>query len=363
MAEGDPAHAGHDPEIIAALLDGDLTGAELARAQVMVVACPSCAALHADLLALSIATRAQEVPARPRDFRLTVADAERLRSEPEAAGARLTDVMTDLPTTSSHASHDLTLVASLADHSLATSERAAAETLVATCRECATLRADLELLVAATRAMPTPPRPISYTLTRGQAARLRPNPWRRLVAATGTARDGFTRPLAIGLTALGLVGLMVSSMPPIGFGGAASSAASEAPPALEAAPAPGGGVSDTTGQTDPGAAVVPGDPGDTTISAPSGPDRLGGSAAPVFGITSGESRPAASGAAAADGAGKGAAVDTAEPSPQDRDGTTQLTATAPASEVSLLPLVSVALLLMGLALFVLRWGARRRTDG
>ena len=212
---GGTGHANHDPELIASLLDGDLAGQELATAQMLVVACPSCAALHADLLALSIATRAQAAPARPRDFRLSAADAARLSAEPDAANARLTGVMTDLPSTSAHASHDTTLVASLADHSLAASERTAAEELVATCSACAALRSDLELLVAATRAMPTPPRPIDYTLTRGQAARLRPNPWRRLVAATGSSRDGFTRQVAIGLTALGLVGLLVSSAPVI----------------------------------------------------------------------------------------------------------------------------------------------------
>ena len=250
-------HGDHDPELIASLLDGDLAGSELARAQLLVVACPSCAALHADLLALSIATRAQAAPARPRDFLLTAADAARLRAEPDAANARLASVMTDQPTSSAHATHDTTLVASLADHSLAASERTAAEALVASCGECAALRADLVSLKVAIRAMPTPPRPIDYTLTRGQAARLRPNPWRRLVAASGSTRDGFSRQVAIGLTALGLVGLLVSSAPSVlqdqAFlgGNAASSPAGEAPPAIEAAPAPGGGMTDTTGQTDP----------------------------------------------------------------------------------------------------------------
>ena len=119
------------------------------RAQLLVVACPSCAALHADLLALSIATRAQAAPARPRDFLLTAADAARLRAEPDAASARLADVMTDQPASSAHATHDTTLVASLADHSLVASERTAAEALVASCGECAALRADLVTLKVA----------------------------------------------------------------------------------------------------------------------------------------------------------------------------------------------------------------------
>ena len=72
------------------------------------------------------------------------------------------------------------LVASLADRSLAASEREAAEALVASCGLCAALHADLLALRAATRAMPTPARPRDYTLTPADAARLRPAGWRRL---------------------------------------------------------------------------------------------------------------------------------------------------------------------------------------
>ena len=38
--------------------------------------------------------------------------------------------------------------------------------------------------------MPTPPRPVDYTLTPADAARLRGSRWRRLVAAIGSSRDG-----------------------------------------------------------------------------------------------------------------------------------------------------------------------------
>ena len=176
MADATERHDGHDPALVASLFDGDLAGQDLATAQLWVATCPSCASLHADLLALSQATRAQPTPARPRDFRLTPEDAARLRAEPADDDARLTGVMTDRHGTPAHATHDTTLVASLADHSLPATERAAGMDLVATCVDCAALHADLVALVAATRAMPTPPRRIDYTLTRGHAARLRPNP-------------------------------------------------------------------------------------------------------------------------------------------------------------------------------------------
>ena len=67
--------------LIAALLDDDST-ARRGAGRALVACCPACAALHDDLLALSSATRALPIPPRPRDFRLTAADAARL------AGAR-----------------------------------------------------------------------------------------------------------------------------------------------------------------------------------------------------------------------------------------------------------------------------------
>ena len=66
---------------------------------------------------------------------------------------------------------------------------------------------------AATRAMPTPARPRDYQLTPADAARLRPAGWRRWIAAIGSARDTFSRPLAVGLTTLGLAGLSGGDRP------------------------------------------------------------------------------------------------------------------------------------------------------
>ena len=57
MADPRTAHAEHDPLVIAALLDRDLAGEERAIAEARIASCASCAALHADLLALSLATR------------------------------------------------------------------------------------------------------------------------------------------------------------------------------------------------------------------------------------------------------------------------------------------------------------------
>ena len=76
------AHDRHDRLLVAALADGDvdaLTPDERTRAVAQVAACRQCADLHADLAALAAATPHAAIPARPRDFTLTPADAARLR--------------------------------------------------------------------------------------------------------------------------------------------------------------------------------------------------------------------------------------------------------------------------------------------
>ena len=363
MADAADRHDAHDPVIVASLFDGDLDGADLAIAQVWVATCPSCAALHADLLALSEAMRAQATPARPRDFRLTAEDAARLRAEPAAADARLTAVKTDRPDAAVHATHDITLVASMADHSLPAAERAAGQELVSSCSDCAALHADLVALVAATRAMPTPRRPIDYRLTRGHAARLRPNPWRRLVAVIGSAHDGVTRPLAIGLTALGLVGVLVASAPTVlqsgaGLGGSAASSQSiqETGPIVNAAPAPG--AVDTAGDGTAGAAPAPGAAADAA-AVPTAPDRTVENLSPVYGAAIPPSAEPSAGPLADVGQGK---VPSGTP-PSDDGSSLEASQGDTSSGMDALLVVSAALLVVGLGLFLLRWGARRLADG
>ena len=153
-----------------------------------------------------------------------------------------------------HARHDRHLVAALAAGDLEPIARTEAEALVSTCDDCAELFADLKLIAAATAALPDVPRTRDFRITAADAARLRPRGWRALVDAIGGARAGFTRPLAAGLTTLGLVGLLVTTIPGAlsGQAGASSSAApddgarysyaSAAPASAAAAPAAGQGV-------------------------------------------------------------------------------------------------------------------------
>ncbi|HEX7491123.1 MAG TPA: hypothetical protein VF337_05415 [Candidatus Limnocylindrales bacterium] len=72
------AHSAHDELLIARLFGGDVSTVERTRALNQMGECGECAALFADLGDIADATEAIPVPERPRDFRLTPADAARL---------------------------------------------------------------------------------------------------------------------------------------------------------------------------------------------------------------------------------------------------------------------------------------------
>ena len=138
--------------------------------------------------------------------------------------------MHEQPNSSDHARHDLLAVAALADRDATGEEAVRAQAQVDTCTECATLHAELLSLTTATRQLPAIERPRDFQLRPEDAQRLRPNRIRRLFGSFGTARDGFSRPLAVGLTTLGLAGLMVGILPgTLSFGGAASAPAGRRP--------------------------------------------------------------------------------------------------------------------------------------
>ena len=82
MSSRPDRHAAEHAPAIAALQAGDLAGPERVRAEALLADCPACAALHADLVTLRAAVRAMPAPPRRRDFRLTDADAARLRPSP-----------------------------------------------------------------------------------------------------------------------------------------------------------------------------------------------------------------------------------------------------------------------------------------
>jgi hypothetical protein len=139
-----------------------------------------------------------------------------------------------------HEQHDPILVVSLASGDLATADRdrATAQSLIETCADCARLHEDVLALAAATKAMPAAVRTRDFRITPEQAARLQSGGWRRFFTAPGSL---FSRQLGVGLTTLGIAGILISSIGalPLGMassagGPAAGSVPSAAPAAAEA---------------------------------------------------------------------------------------------------------------------------------
>lgn len=363
---GDAGHATHDLEALAAFADDESDAPEAVRAQV--AGCLECAALVADLRLLTGATAALAVPARTRDFRLSPEDAVRLAPadaarlaplalEPVGAPGRLGLDMTT--PARDHTTHDPLLIAAHLDSTLDARDTERVEGWLAGCGACATLRTDLEALAAATRLLPTPPRPRDFRLTDADAARARGHGWRRVLAAFASPGASFTRPLAVGLTTMGLAGLIIANIPSAALFGSSAGAAptvSQAersndlavPAALAPAAGAAASAAASAGALDPGAL---GSVGAAAIGD-------GASASPGMDIT-GEYAPEAS-AADRNAVGNGAAP----PGPDSAKASSSNEAlTGVGGGPSLLVLASAALLLTGLALVLLRWGARRLGNG
>ena len=120
--------------------------------------------------------------------------------------------------------HDETLVARLAADDLAGREADVARALVVECPACAGLLVDLRAIASATAALPASRRSRDFRLTQADAARLRPAGWRRFLGRFGEPELSFTRPLAMGLTTLGIAGLVLTALPGgFGFGSGAAS--------------------------------------------------------------------------------------------------------------------------------------------
>jgi hypothetical protein len=231
-----------------------------------------------------------------------------------------------------HATHDPLLIAGDLDGTLDARERTRVHDWLAGCSACSTLRADLVTLAAATHYLPMPRRPRDFALTEADAQRAASRGWRRMFGAIASPRDRFTRPLAIGLTTMGLAGLLIANAPTMAIFGSASSAG--AAPQSEMTDIQAGGSPERAPAVDPlaGAASTPG-----------------------YGDTAAQPTDAREGAGNDGGeAGRGAAKDSV---------LDQFTAPGPNGGPSPLILLSTLLLVSGLVLVLLRWGARRLGDG
>jgi hypothetical protein len=183
-------------------------------------------------------------------------------------------------TPAAHAAHDLTTVAALAGRArdLDETTAAVARQQVASCSACADVLADLVALQTSLPTTSTPARPRDFRLTPADAARLQRTGWRRLVGFFGSPRDGFSRPLAIGFTTLGLAGLLVATVPSMfiaGSGGAATlstvgNAVPQAAPAADEAY----GTNRMSMERAPAGAGA-GEPADGSVFSGANPDEIG----------------------------------------------------------------------------------------
>jgi hypothetical protein len=241
----------------------------------------------------------------------------------------------------SHSSHDLVQVAALAADDLDGAERTVTKAIVASCSACRLLFDDLRSIAQATAALPQVPRTRDFRLTGADAARLRPGGWRRFLAAFSGARLAIPRSVAIGLTTVGVAGLVFSAIPSVGLGlaGLGSSAAApvlstvgsavgapvpaatgafsapgvaQGPAAASAAPAPSAAASAAELAPSP----IPGRPTSLPTAGPAGGDTSnGGSPAPppTNATTKNDSSPGASQPYTALGGAPGASDRSAPP--------------------------------------------------
>jgi hypothetical protein len=124
-----------------------------------------------------------------------------------------------------HRFHDLLLIAALAAGDLDQGDVVRATALAAGCPDCSALVADLQSITAAIATSPASARRRDFRLTARDAERLRPHGFGRIRSVIDGRRLQLARPLATGLTMLGLVGVLVTSLPTFTLGGAASAPA------------------------------------------------------------------------------------------------------------------------------------------
>ena len=258
-------------------------------------------------------------------------------------------------TPAQHAQHDLELIAGHAAGDLTDSQSIRAEALLTSCTSCAELRRDLVAIASATRALPAPNAQRDFRLTAAQAARLRRGRWLRSMLRPFAAPRSTVRPMAMAFTSLGIAGLLVTTvLPSLLFFGSAASA--PAPAALQPAASEG-----AAGPLAPEVLSASGQPPATSGTAaqfgpagqPSAGAVRGSSSGGKASDTASTAPDVAGGIYGAPASGRQGEADwlTAGGASRDRD--------LLAPEPNPIVMGSAILLLLGLALFGLRFVARR----
>jgi hypothetical protein len=258
-----------------------------------------------------------------------------------------------------HERHDRFLVAALAAGDLEAQALIDAEELVASCSDCADLLADLRSIAAATAALPILPRSTDFRLSRETAERLGARGWRGFLVRLADSRFGFSRPLAVGLTTLGLVGVIAGSIP-----GAMGGASYGSAPVLPAVGNNDSAISSerngTGGAATPPAASVPAArqpfPSPFTVSL--------GSPAPTFLAPLPTSAPEADRSPGSTSSAYGGVVAASPPPAKaaERPSNNLLSSSSGTSELPPLFVASLVVLLIGLGILVAQWAATRLTN-
>ena len=141
-----------------------------------------------------------------------------------------------------HAAHDEEELAAFAAGELDHGAKERIARQVADCPECAALIDDMRLLRSATQRLAAPTRRRDFRLSAADADRLaRQARWRRLLGPFGAAGAQALRPVAGGLVALGLVGVLLTTVAPTVLRALPGTASSAAQDRELSAPAAGGG--------------------------------------------------------------------------------------------------------------------------
>jgi hypothetical protein len=251
-----------------------------------------------------------------------------------------------------HRFHDLLLIAALAAGDLDQGDVARAKALAAGCPDCSALVADLRSIAAAIATSPVPTRSRDFRLTARDAERLRPHGFGRVRSVLDGRRLQLARPLATGLTMLGLVGVLVTSLPTFSLGGAASAPADVTVPSGDAFAASPAAQNPETGGQAPEATDDRGAKPAEESAAPASIAIAGESGTPIELRSDFDASATLRAALGASGQG-GAAPPAAQPG---RDGV--------GADLASIRLASVAVLAVGLVLLVgstvLARAARRR---
>jgi hypothetical protein len=255
-----------------------------------------------------------------------------------------------------HAGHDTLILAAAVDHDPDPATIATIERMTADCPACAAIVDDLRLLATGLAALPAElPAPRDFRITDVQAEHLRRGGFlRRLLQPFGIDGLPGLQPVAGALTAVGLAGILLTSVP-LGFGAAGAAAPAAADRANSAAGGNGSYAAPSTAAEAQQPAPVPSD------MAAEGPGGKAGSPVPQNLGTGAGAQPGTSPTT-----GGSTAFDRGNGVPPAAVGDTRSSSFGPASTVLAtvasippLTLASIVLLVVGVALFSLRLLARR----